>query len=271
MRRLVGMENQWEQLSPEEKREQRFQKWLNPQGITFVSPVVETAYKERVQRLIDAYNIKEPDRVPVVVRTGSIPAYQYGLNYKTVSYDYEKSAQVFNRFNEEHAVDLDSYAVPFAISPGRVLDILDYKLYNWPGHGLPDDSRGYQYVEEEYMKVDEYDAFLKDPSDFWLRTYLPRVFGALGSFRTIKPLTHIIELPMTDFSALARPDVQPVRSTENIHRWPLNSPGKCSLPVIPRPWVVSAKPPSILLVTHSVGPKRFSWTCIAGPIRSWKQ
>ncbi len=208
MRRLAGMENQWEQLSSEEKREQRFQKWLNPEGITFVSPVAEIAYKQRVQRLIDAYSVRKPDRVPVVVRTGSIPAYQYGLNYKTVSYDYEKAAEVFSRFNEENAFDLDSYAVPYAISPGKVLDILDYKLYNWPGHGLPDDARGYQYVEEEYMKVDEYDAFLKDPSDFWLRTYLPRVFGALGSFRTIKPLTHIIELPMTDFSALARPDVQ---------------------------------------------------------------
>jgi hypothetical protein len=202
------MENQWEQLSPEEKREQRFQKWLHPQDIAFVNPTAETAYRERVQRLIDAYSVKEPDRVPVVVRTGSIPAYQYGLNYKTVSYDYEKAAEVFGRFNEEHATDLDSYAVPFVISPGRVLDILDYKLYNWPGHGLPDDSRGYQYVEGEYMKADEYDAFLKDPSDFWLRTYLPRVFGALDPFRMIKPLTHIVELPMTDFSALARPEVQ---------------------------------------------------------------
>jgi uroporphyrinogen-III decarboxylase len=208
MRRLISMDNQWEQLSPEEKREKRFQKWLNPEGTTFVSPVAEIAYKQRVQRLIDAYSIRKPDRVPVVVRTGSIPAYQYGLNYKTVSYDYEKSAEAFGRFNEEHAVDLDSYAVPFAIAPGKVLDILDYKLYNWPGHGLPDDSRGYQYIEEEYMKVDEYDAFLKDPSDFWLRTYLPRVFGVLDPFRTIKPLTHIIELPMTDFSVLARPDVQ---------------------------------------------------------------
>ena len=119
MRRLAVMENQWEQLSSEEKREQRFQKWLNPQGVTFVSADAETAYKQRVQRLIDAYSVREPDRVPVVVRTGSIPAYQYGLNYKTVSYDYEKAAEVFSRFNEEHAVDLDSYAVPYAICSGK--------------------------------------------------------------------------------------------------------------------------------------------------------
>jgi uncharacterized protein len=118
------MENQWEQLSPEEKREQRFQKWLNPQGVTFASTDAETAYKERVQRLVDAYSVREPDRVPVVVRTGSIPAYQYGLNYRTVSYDYVKAAEVFTRFNEEHAVDLDSYSTFWTINSitGRVTD-----------------------------------------------------------------------------------------------------------------------------------------------------
>ncbi len=202
------MEIQWEKLSAEEKRVQRFQKWLNPQGVSFVNRAAEEAYKERVKRLIDVYNLEEPDRVPVIIRTGSMAAYQYGSNYKTVSYDYDKAAEVFDRFNEEFAADLDSYAIPQAISPGRVLDILDHKLYNWPGHGLPDDARGYQYVEGEYMKTDEYDAFLRDPSDFWLRTYLPRVFGILEPFRLMKPLTHIVELPMTDFSILAKPGIQ---------------------------------------------------------------
>ena len=70
------MENQWDQLSPEEKRGQRFQKWLNPQGISFVDQTAETAYKQRVQRFIDVYCVKEPDRVPVVAPTGSIAAYQ---------------------------------------------------------------------------------------------------------------------------------------------------------------------------------------------------
>jgi len=202
------MEKDWHRLSPEEKREQRFQEWLDSPGIAFASPDAEKTYRERARRLIDAYNLKEPDRVPVLVNTGSIPAYEYGLNYRIVSYEYDKLIEVWSRFNGEHALDLDTLAMPQRIFPSKVLDLLGYKLYNWPGHGLSDTARGFQYVEGEYMKADEYEAFLRDPSDFWLRIYLPRVFGVFESFGMFKPLTHLVELPMMDFMPLARPDVQ---------------------------------------------------------------
>lgn len=202
------MDEDRQKLSPEKKREQRFQEWLDFSGIPFVSPEAEKAYQERGRRLIDAYNLREPDRVPVLVNVGSIPAYEYGLDYRTLSYDYDKLVEVCNQFNEDHALDLDSWAMPQRFFPLKVLDILDYKLYNWPSRGLSNNARGYQYVEGEYMKADEYDAFLRDPSDFWLRIYLPRVFGVLDAFKMLKPLTHIIELPMTDFSPLAIPEVQ---------------------------------------------------------------
>jgi len=202
------MDKDRQPLSAEEKREQRYQEWLDSSAIPFVSPEAEKAFQERGRRLIDAYSLREPDRVPVLVNVGSIPAYEYGLDYRTVSYDYDKLVEVCHRFNEEHALKLDSWAMPQRIFPSKVLDILDYKLYNWPGHGLSDKARGFQYVEGEYMKADEYDAFLRDPSDFWLRVYLPRVFGVLDPFRMFKSLTHIIELPMTDFMPLASPDVQ---------------------------------------------------------------
>ena len=47
---------------------------------------------------------------------------------------------------------------------------------------------GIQFVEKEYMLPDEYDAFLKDPSDYLLRTYLPRVFGSLEALKTLPSL-----------------------------------------------------------------------------------
>jgi len=194
--------------TPEEKRAYRLDQWLNPQ-VQFASLDAERSYKERAQRMIDTLNVKEPDRVPVFTGIlGSMPAYQYGLDYRTISYDYDKLADAWNRFNEDHAADLDSFFVPGTIFPSKVLDIIGYRLYNWPGHQLPGDARGFQYVEGEYMKATEYDAFLKDPSDFWLRTYLPRISAIFEPFRVLKPLTHIVELPMTDFASLASPDVQ---------------------------------------------------------------
>jgi hypothetical protein len=90
----------------------------------------------------------------------------------------------------------------------KVLDILDYKLYAWPGHGLSVDAPGYQFIEGEYMKADEYDDLIRDPSDFWLRTYLPRIFGTFESLRFLPPLTDIIEIPLGQLTPLANPQVR---------------------------------------------------------------
>ncbi len=38
------------------------------------------------------------------------------------------------------------------------------------------------------MKVEEYDAFLSDPSDFLLRVFLPRAYGALEPLKMLHPL-----------------------------------------------------------------------------------
>jgi uroporphyrinogen-III decarboxylase len=103
---------------------------------------------------------------------------------------------------------MDTYIGPGTILPGRVYDLIDYKLYTWPGHGLPDDATGFQFVEGEYMRADEYDALIRNPSDFWMRTYMPRIFGIFESFRNLQSFTDIIELPGTYFTPFARPDLQ---------------------------------------------------------------
>ena len=79
--------------------------------------------------------------------------------------------------------------------PGQVkpLEILDYKLYSWPGHGVSPNA-SYQANEGEYMKANEYDALIDDPSNFFSNTYLPRVFGALEGFKMLPTLTGILEM-----------------------------------------------------------------------------
>src|SRR3989337_1390086 len=60
------------------------------------------------------------------------------------------------------------------------------------------------------MTADEYDALISDPSDFWLRTYLPRIFGTFEPFRMLQSFTAVTELPMITphFMPYTRPDVQ---------------------------------------------------------------
>jgi uroporphyrinogen-III decarboxylase len=197
---------EWSEMTPAEKREERFKRWLEPSNINFSSPEAEKAYHARIKRLADVYLMKEPDRVPVQLPFGVLPAYWAGTDLKTVMYDYDELRRAWKKFLNEF--EMDTYTGPGAVMPGRIYDLIDYKLYTWPGHGLPDDARGHQFVEGEYMTADEYDALIRNPSDFWMRTYMPRIFGIFESFRKLQSFTDIIELPSAYFTPFARPDVQ---------------------------------------------------------------
>jgi hypothetical protein len=203
----LGYPANWAQLTPAQKREYRINQFLNPTNVKFVSPAAEKAYKVRAQRFIDAYNVKEPDQVPIQLPVGNLPLIMHGVSMHEAMYDVEKDIEACNVFNDKYSEELDHFAFPMS-APGNAFELLDYKLYAWPGHGLSKDAPGYQFVEGEYMKVSEYDDLIRDPSDFWLRTYLPRIFGCFESFRMLTPLTDILEIPMGQLMPLALPKVQ---------------------------------------------------------------
>jgi uroporphyrinogen-III decarboxylase len=92
--------------------------------------------------------------------------------------------------------------------PSKALEALEFKMYKWPGYGLPDDVLSHQYEEDEYMKPDEYDALIEDPTDYWLRTYLPRVFGKLAPLAKLGRFTEIYEIPTRHLAIFGQPDVQ---------------------------------------------------------------
>jgi uroporphyrinogen-III decarboxylase len=200
-------EKQWADMNREEKRAQRFKWYLEPEGVNFISEEAAKNYKIRTRRMADVYHVREPDRVPVSLPIGAVPATLYGTDYHTCMYDYEKTIQTWDKFNEDFK-DADSLASPMMILNGTVYDLLDYKLYQWPGHGLATDATGIQFVEGEYMRADEYDDLILNPSDFWMRTYMPRVFGAFTSWTALPCFSSIIEGPGVHFAPYARPDVQ---------------------------------------------------------------
>ncbi len=172
-------------LTADEKREKRFQKWLNPENITFNNPEAGEMYKKRVQRFIDAITLKEPDRVPVSASAGHVPARYSGYTIKEVMYDAEKMEKAWRKYMR----DFEHDCLPGAalVRCGKAMDILNPRMHKWPGHGL-DDDLSVQFVDDEYMKEDEWDAFLNDPSDFNMRIYLPRIYGAAESLRNLPPL-----------------------------------------------------------------------------------
>jgi hypothetical protein len=71
---------------------------------------------------------------------------------------------------------------------------LDFKLGQWPGHGVAEHSE-YQYVEKEYMKADEYPDLIDDPSGFFMNRFFPRIFGALEPLQNMPLLPPVNEIP----------------------------------------------------------------------------
>jgi len=126
----------WAQLTPDQKRQRRLDKFLNPPGLTFVSEKAKSNYTLRAQRLVDVYNVQEPDRVPINLPVGNLPYTNYGINLRTAMYDYDKAVAACKKFNAELAEKLEYWASPMMAIPGKILDLLDYKLYSWPGHKL---------------------------------------------------------------------------------------------------------------------------------------
>ncbi len=200
------MEKDANELTPAAKRERRFEQWLAPAGAEFRSPAAAQTYRERTRRVIDVLQLREPDRVPVMLPVANFPIYNAGGTLQKAMYDYGEIRRAW--LDYINTFDTDIYRSPVLVLPGAVFESLDYKLYKWPGHGLGANAPSYQAVEGEYMMADEYDALIEDPSDFWMRVYLPRVFGAFEPFRMMAPFTTLVEVPIFYFLPYMAPPVQ---------------------------------------------------------------
>ena len=116
-------------LSPEEKQEALFQRWLSPkdpQGndLPFRSPEAEKAYRARITRIKDAIQMKKkPDRVPVVVAPSFFPVFNVGMTPQEVMYDYDKLQTAFKTFALDFEADAQIGAT--APGPGKAYEILD--------------------------------------------------------------------------------------------------------------------------------------------------
>ena len=146
----------------------------------------EELYREKSRRIEDAVELKRPDRVPFAPVVHYFAATYAGIGFQEIMYDYDKLGVAIKKMVSDLQMDIcpDTFRV---LSWVRPLEALDYKLLKWPGHGLSPDVT-FQFVEGEYMAAAEYDAFLRDPSDFLMRTYLPRICGTLEPLTMLRPL-----------------------------------------------------------------------------------
>jgi hypothetical protein len=179
---MVEKPANWNSMTPEEKRKFRLDAWVRGDGILFDSPAAQAAYQERARRFRDVLELRVPDRVPVAGLGGAFVYRRAGIAQKATMYDrWEDASKAVIKFQTDFQPD--SATAIFMMS-GASMELLGQTNMKWAGGGLPDDVQ-YQYVEQEYMKAEEYPMFLKDPSDFVLRRYLPRMYTSLKGLQKL--------------------------------------------------------------------------------------
>jgi hypothetical protein len=214
-------EKNWSDLSWQEKREQRFQRWLSPPDVKFINNQAKNLYEARVTRFIKAIKMEEPDRVPVMLPVGNFPAYYAGYDLRTMMYDYEAKQKAWIKYMDDFG-DMDFFNGPLFIPSGKVTEALSSKVAVYPGLGLPADATMNQTIEREYMKADDYDLFLMDPSDFNLRVMSPRTSSLFESFAKLPPLRMLQGAGWV--TALSDPDIRKTFKTlmqlsDEYQRW----------------------------------------------------
>jgi len=203
------MKERWLDISADadEKQERRFATWASGKGVPFEGPEAEGRYRERVTLIKDAVQMKKtPARVPVCPSPGHFPLEYAGVSFYDAMYDFKALSYAWKKYYEDFSPDSYSGSM---IGSGKLLELLDCKVYRWAGHGVSKE-REYQFVEGEYMKAEEYEDLIDDPSGFHLRTYLPRICGALKPFEMIPPLIHLRHMSSMPAGALpfSMPEVQ---------------------------------------------------------------
>ena len=186
----------WMTLSPEadDRQNTAFDTWLQADGIPFENAQSEAAYKERVTLIRDAVQLERvPQRIPVCPMPGHFPIEHAGISWRDAMYDYEKLALAWKKYYD--AFPTDVFHGPRTIVPGKMLDILDFKLYQWAGRGLAEDLE-YQFVEKEYMPAGDYQDLIDDPTGYFLNVYFPKIFGSLEPFKGFPLLPPVHEIPL---------------------------------------------------------------------------
>jgi uroporphyrinogen-III decarboxylase len=143
--------------------------------------------KERENRIMDAIRLKPTDRVPVISSIGYFPAKYCGIPCSAAYYDYDAWYAAYEKTLTDFQPDL---IFPQGFTPGKALEILAPKTMKWPGFGL-DPNHGHQAIETDNLKADEYDAYMKDPSDFMFRISLSRASDNLAGFALLPKLSDI--------------------------------------------------------------------------------
>ena len=137
---------------------------------------MQQLYNQRLARYTTAMRNGKPDMVPIRPFVAEFTAKYAGMTCQEVTHDYEKAFQAARICAADF--DWDAVVGNMVYVWTGLTQAIGLKYYAAPGIDI-DENTGFQYLEppegKEFMKADEYDALIDDPTGFLYNTWLPRV------------------------------------------------------------------------------------------------
>lgn len=152
----------------------------DPSGRAPLDP--ETRYRERLHRYVTALRNETPDRVPIRPFVAEFTGVHAGYSCQQLAHDYPQAFEAACRCAADY--DWDAVVPNMVYVWTGLTQALGLRYYGIPGIDF-DLEMGFQYREPPedaaFMRPEEYDHLIEDPTGFLLDVWLPRVSGDLSA------------------------------------------------------------------------------------------
>ena len=137
---------------------------------------MESLYQRRLHRYVTAMRNGKPDMIPIRPFVAEFTGVYAGYTCQELAHDYELAFAAARKCAADF--DWDAVVPNMVYVWTGLAQALGLKYYGIPGIHIPADT-GFQYREppeqKAFMRADEYDQLIEDPTGYLLNVWLPRV------------------------------------------------------------------------------------------------
>ena len=137
---------------------------------------MEELYNQRLTRYVTAMRNEKPDCIPIRPFVAEFTSKYAGYTCQQVTHDYEMAFAAARKCAADF--DWDAVVGNMVYVWTGLTQSIGLKYYGVPGFDFPEDM-GFNFIEppddEAFMRADEYDQLIEDPTGFLFNVWLPRV------------------------------------------------------------------------------------------------
>ncbi len=142
---------------------------------------MNSRYQQRLDRYTTAMRNEQPDLVPIRPFVAEFTGVHAGYTCQEMAHDYENAFAAVRQCAADF--DWDAMVPNMLATWTGMTQAMGLRYYMIPGIDVPANV-GHQYrepsVDDAWMKADEYDQLIEDPTGFLYNVWLPRVARPLS-------------------------------------------------------------------------------------------